>query len=98
MDKEFAELKGENSLPGTTEDRKKEILKEMCDNLDKRNDSNKFSDNNDVNVGDLYKADGELSRKGTSDSLTEDSNKIRENLLKQNKYSKEHPYPYKDEE
>ncbi len=100
---EFAELKNEYSLPGTTEDRKKEILKEMCDNLIRRNGgSNVFLyvleiDENNLTIDDLYKADGILDQQESSQKMKDVSDIARKSAFEKNKYSPDNPYPPKGE-
>lgn len=99
MDKEFDRLKGEYSLETTTEERRSEIKNQMCENLKKRNNnSNIFPngitlDKENLKVEDLYKIDGELNRKATSDKMTESSQSAREQQLRRNRFSPENPYP-----
>lgn len=99
MDKEFNRLKGEYSLKTTTEGRRSEIKNQMCENLKKRNNnSNIFPngiilDKENLKVEDLYKIDGELNRKATSDKMTESSQSAREQQLRRNRFSPENSYP-----
>ncbi len=103
MNKEFAELKNEHSLPGTTEKRKIEILKEMCDNLIRRNGgSNVFPDvlvidENNFTIDELYKADGILNRLEAAQKMKDASDTARKSALEKNKYSPDSPYPPKGE-
>lgn len=99
---EFDKLKGEYSLLDTTNERKEEIKKEMCDNLIKRNGgSNKFSDKLEINansfVNELYEADGILNKQGATQKMEAVSDIARKSAFEKNKYSPDNSYSLKSE-
>ena len=101
MDEEFAKLRWEYSLNGTTEDRKVEIRKEMYGNLIKRNGgSNRFSDRLAINaidstVEELYEADGILNKQGATRKMEDASDAARKSAFEKNIYSPDNQYPLK---
>lgn len=101
MDEEFAKLRWEYSLNGTTEDRKVEIRKEMCGNLIKRNGgSNVFSGGLEINayhstVEELYEVDGILNKQGATRKMEDASDAARKSAFEKNIYSPDNQYPLK---
>lgn len=101
MDKDFSFLKDEYSSETTPDERKREILNKMYENLIRRNNGSKeFANvgtlektNLDINI--LYALDGLLNQEATSNKMTETSDSVRAQLLGKNRFSPENPYPHK---
>lgn len=104
MEKEFEQFKSEYSLTSTTEERKTVLLELMRNNLKKRSGKDCGSvlcvDGMERNldsktVEDLYAIDSALRADVRGRIVASNNDKLRENLLKQNKYNPQNQYPGK---
>ena len=102
MPKQFDEYKNEYSRKGTTEDRKKELIGLMQENLKNRGEYKTVFCINDQefsvdskNVEDLYAIDGFLRQEESQKEMSASAEMARQKALSNNKYEPNNPYPSK---
>ena len=102
MPKQFDEYKNEYSRKGTTEDRKKELIGLMQENLKNRGEYQTVFCINDQefsidskNVEDLYAIDGFLRQEESQKEMSASAEMARQKALSNNKYGPNNPYPSK---
>lgn len=101
-EKQFGDLKCEYSQKDTNENRKKELISLMQQNLKGRTgedswiikciDGKEYSLNSN-NVEDLYAIDGTLKNNASQQRLTEVADDTRKAQSDSNKYGSNNPYP-----
>lgn len=105
MNKEFGDLvqQYEQALKDAEVQKQETLLSGMRQNIKERtNGVDRYSiDGESISImnaafEDLLKINGDITRKTTSDAMTEYGDSIRKTNLKENKYGPDNPYPLKD--